>query len=93
MVAGFRQLTLSDETAINGMCFCCMENLLKGIARKYYVSPGLGSVSLSPFSNIVLHRLSRFVFLPLMKDGHAPTELEETRCEKEASQDASHFNP
>jgi hypothetical protein len=37
--------------------------------------------------------LSRFVFLPLTKDGHAPTELEETRCEKEAIQDASHFNP
>jgi hypothetical protein len=63
----------------------------KEIARKYYVSPGLGSVSLSPFSNIGLHRLSRLVFLALMKD--APTELEETRCEEEAIHDARHLNP
>jgi hypothetical protein len=57
----------------------CMDKCPEGIARKYYVFPGIGSVSLSPFSNIGLHHLPyRFVLLPLMKDGRAPTELEET---------------
>jgi hypothetical protein len=54
---------------------------------------GVGSVSLSPFSNNSLHQPPRFLLLPLMKDGRAPTELEETRCEKEAIHDARHFNP
>jgi len=67
------------------MCLVLHGESSKGIARKYYASPGIGSVSLSPFSNIGLHRLARFVLLPLMKDGRAPTELEETYCEKEAN--------
>jgi hypothetical protein len=42
MVIGFRLLTLSGERAAEGMCLVLHEECSEGIARKYYVSPGIG---------------------------------------------------
>jgi hypothetical protein len=75
------------------MCLVLHRESAKGITRKYYVSLGIRSVALSPFSNICLNHLD--TDLPSITDERRTRadRVKETYVRKKQIQNAGHFNP